>query len=459
MQPNSLVPLILALLLGACSALSPKTDWVQRADTTANSIAAWEGQQQQQNTLYLDQLIQSKPLNQLIASALANNPNLQATLLTLQIRQAEARLTSGQRLPDVNASLAANKQEDSESQYTGAISVSWALDLWHKLGDSISAAKMDAAQQYQLAQSARDTLVAEVMKVWLELIADQRVMLIQQQRLQTLQHNETFILSRYRKGLGSAEDLASARTSIASAQATLTVLEESFAQGQRSLRNLVGNEQLSNDLANIESLLSPADYPATQLALANSPAQTLQRRPDLRAAYLAIASADHQAKASYKDMLPSINLEAALTDIANSPKDALLTNPLWSVLGQLTAPLYKGGQLKTAAEIAELNTAIAYQSYRETLLNAVLEVENALGSERSLMKQQGQIETALNHARNNLAHYRNSYQSGLVTILDLLVIQQNTYDLEEQLDQVIFQRLSNRIDLGLALGLGVSFDE
>ena len=158
-------------------------------------------------------------------------------------------------------------------------------------------------------------------------------------------------------------------------------------------------------------------------------------------------------------MLPSINLEAALTDIADSPKDALLTNPLWSVLGQLTAPLYKGGQLKTAAEIAELNTAIAYQSYRETLLNAVLEVENALGSERSLMKQQGQIETALNHARNNLAHYRNSYQSGLVTILDLLAIQQNTYDLEEQLDQVIFQRLSNRIDLGLALGLGVSFDE
>jgi outer membrane protein TolC len=85
----------------------------------------------------------------------------------------------------------------------------------------------------------------------------------------------------------------------------------------------------------------------------------------------------------------------------------------------------------------------------------VTEVENTLSLEQSLARQQAHIEVALSNARINLAQYRSSYRSGLANILDLLTVEQKTYDLENQLSDLTYQRLSNRVNLGLALGLGV----
>ena len=181
----------------------------------------------------------------------------------------------------------------------------------------------------------------------------------------------------------------------------------------------------------------------------------MNRRPDLLAAYAAIQAASARTEVAYKDLLPSLNLQAVLEDVSSSPRASLFTSPVWSLLGQLTAPLYQGGQLRAEAEISELDTAIAYQQYRDTLLNAVTEIEQALSQEQALLKRQQHIETALASAENNLQQYQANYRSGLFTILDLLTVQQQTYDLQAQLDDLIYQRLLNRISLGLALGLEV----
>jgi len=154
-------------------------------------------------------------------------------------------------------------------------------------------------------------------------------------------------------------------------------------------------------------------------------------------------------------MLPSISLGAALEDVADSPAAALLTDRVWSLLGQLTAPLFHGGNLRAAADAAELETARTYQAYRETLLTAVNEVGDALGQENSLARQQTHVASALTSARNSLQQYRQSYRAGLVDMLDLLEVQRQTYDLEAQLNNLTYSRLANRISLGLALGLGV----
>ncbi|MDO6804037.1 TolC family protein, partial [Wenyingzhuangia sp. 1_MG-2023] len=93
------------------------------------------------------------------------------------------------------------------------------------------------------------------------------------------------------------------------------------------------------------------------------------------------------------------------------------------------------------------------QSYRETLLTAVVEVENALDQEATLARQQEAIQRALESARANETRYVRRYRSGLVDMLDLLSVQQSRYSLEDTLNTLTYQRLSNRITLGLALGL------
>ncbi|WVM92469.1 TolC family protein [Halopseudomonas pachastrellae] len=123
-------------------------------------------------------------------------------------------------------------------------------------------------------------------------------------------------------------------------------------------------------------------------------------------------------------------------------------------MGELSAPLYQGGALRAAADIAELTAAERWQAYRETLLGAVNEVSDALGQEQALDQQQAHITEALARQRNSLTQYQRRYRTGGATLLELLEVQQQTYDLEAQLDTLIYNRLTNRITLGLALGLG-----
>jgi outer membrane protein TolC len=135
--------------------------------------------------------------------------------------------------------------------------------------------------------------------------------------------------------------------------------------------------------------------------------------------------------------------------------DALFASPVWSLLGQLTQPLFDGGRLRAEAEIADLGAEQKYWAYRETLLNAVSEVENALSLEKSLEAQQQYIQQALDSAERSQQMYTRKYRQGLSTFLELLQIQEEAFDLESELTQLTYQRLSNRITLGLALGLGV----
>uniref|UniRef100_UPI0030EB3A7D TolC family protein n=1 Tax=Paraglaciecola polaris TaxID=222814 RepID=UPI0030EB3A7D len=159
---------------------------------------------------------------------------------------------------------------------------------------------------------------------------------------------------------------------------------------------------------------------------------------------------------SYKALLPSITLSASLSDLAKTPSQALLTSPVWSLLGNLSAPLFQGGALRAQVDIAKLNAEQAFWNYQDILLTAVNEVEDTLGQEQSLNTQQEQLKLALQSAQRSFSNYQSKYQQGLVDILDLLTVQQTVYDLQAQLTQLHYTLQTNRIDLGLALGLGVS---
>lgn len=446
--------IFLALLTSSCSLTPHNNNLAKKALELPQQIGDWSQPSNKLTTqnnpaVYLNQLIASEQLNVLIAEALTANPSLQQTLLTLQIRQLEQQRTSGNRLPLIDAGIAGTRDEESDAVYSGSLTISWQADLWQKLADKSTAAARDVSAQRALYQSARDTLAAEVMKAWLGLIAQKHVIRIQQQRIHALQQNELFITQRYRNGLGNSEDLSSARSSISRARANLVEYQESLRQQKRSLQALSGRNKY-------ETLNVTTHYPSVVLPLADLPEQTLKRRPDLQAAYLNIEAESLRSAAAYKDLLPSISFQAALLDSATSPGEALLSSPLWSLLGQLTAPLYQAGQLESTAEISDLSIATAYQGYRDTLLTAVTEVEDALGLEKALTQRQMHIEQALASSQNSLKQYQRSYRSGLASILELLIIEQNTYDLETERQNLIYLHLSNRINLGLALGLGVS---
>jgi NodT family efflux transporter outer membrane factor (OMF) lipoprotein len=438
---------ISALFFCGCAA-GGRQDFAALADREREQFQEGTGMEGESRTAILNNLIRSTDLEALVDEALAANPGLQQTLLTLRIRQGQYRQTNGERWPEITAGYTAGREEGSDTSYAGSISIGWEIDLWRKLADDIRAAAKDIAEHQALYQSARDTLAAEVMKTWLGLTAAHKNILIEIERLATLESTETFILQRYRSGLCTLADLDSARSTTAASRVTLEGYREILAQQKRVLKTLLGRKPGME-------ITVPEEYATVLVPLAGLPAQTLQRRPDLKAAYLAIEAATLRSRVAYKELLPLINLQATFEDVASSPTEALLTNPVWSLLARLTAPLFQGGKLRAAAEIAELKTARSYQAYREILYQAIQEIKDTIGLEHSITCQLGHMETALTKAQSNLHQYQRRYRAGLVEILDLLAVQRQAYNLEIQRNNLVYKRLANRINLGLALGLGV----
>ncbi|MCJ8350425.1 TolC family protein [Moritella sp.] len=442
----SVLTLTLAAVVG-CS--NTAVDYQQHADAARTATTQWQYQQQDAvDVTQLTALIAMPELTSLVEQAILQNPSLQQTAIALQMAYAQRGVTTSGRIPQVNAGFNAESDE-GDASYKTDVSVSWELDLWQKISDEVAAADMDIASSEATYQGARDALAANIMRSWLQINLQQQLITIETSRLAVLDNNENFVLSRYRSGLGALEELDNARTSSAQTRATLAEQQETLAQNQRNLGLLLGQTT---------AIAVAHDFPNVLQPLAGLPAQDLGRRPDLQAAYAKISAAQYRTDVAYKALLPSISLSASLTDIANSPSEALLISPAWSLLGQLTAPIFQGGKLRSQIEIAELTTEQMYWAYQETLLTAVNEVENSLGQEQSLKRQQQHLNDALNSAQRSESNYQTKYRQGLVDILDLLTVQQQTFDLQSQLTQATYNRLVNRIDLGLALGLGITTD-
>tara|TARA_R110002050_G_scaffold71891_1_gene154570 strand:+ start:296 stop:1615 length:1320 start_codon:yes stop_codon:yes gene_type:complete len=436
------------LLLTACGSLVPKSDYQRQVSADIAQVDNWQTLTNSGDVSYLNDLFNATDVDSLLNQAFAENPSFQQMMLTLDIRRAQLKQTTADEHVQVSAGLSANRNENSTNSYNGTLTVSWQADLWGKLKDSSNAAELDIAEQAMLVQSARNSLGADILRAWLALIAQKKNIVIQQQRISTLEQNEMFILQRYRNGLGTLKDWDSAHLSTSTAHATLTANQQQFDQNLRDLQSLLG--QLS-----VMTLVIPDVYPDVVIPSVDLPRQTLGQRPDLKAAYLAIESSHLRTEVAYKELLPSLDLQVVLENAATTARDALFVSPVWALLGQLTAPLYQGGKLRAEAEIAELDTAIAYQAYKEKLLAAVIEVENYIGQEQSLQTQLQHLNSASQSANNNLINYQQSYRTGLISMLDLLTVQQQTYDLASQINDTTHALLSNRISLGLALALEI----
>lgn len=422
-------------------------DWQQSAasDTQAN-------QQLSRVVTRLTDLVELDGLDRTLEKALEHNPDLQQTALALRIAEEQVGVSSAELLPTANLGLEHNAKQDQEKQYNASISVSWTLDLSQKLRDNKLAGIAEFAASAASYQGARDLLAANIINAHLSLVREQQLISIERNKLEVLQQNELAIVERYRQGLGTLVELDTARANTESSRASLVSLTENLAVTKRRFNLLMGGEGFT-EIALVDSLAT--QFPKVMAPLTTLPNQDLARRPDLQQAYQQIISSEYQAKIAYKALLPELSITASLTDSSGNLSQALFKDPVWAVLSRLTAPLFQGGKLKAQAKIAELTKEQSYWQYQSILLTAVNEIQNALAQERALVKQQQHIQLALENAVRSSVIYREKYRQGLVTILDLLQIQQQSFSLQSQLTELTYQVLANRINLGLALGLGV----
>ncbi|WP_187276641.1 TolC family protein [Parahaliea maris] len=426
-------------------------DLAPRAEHALQKKSRWQyTQQNAESVVRLTDLIDIPDVIKLVTRSLVSNPGLQQVRLSMMKAHAARVRADSASVPGVSLGIYKQRQDRQESNYLSTLNVSWEIDIWQKLADSSRAAQLDVVSSEASYRAARNALAAAVIRAWLESVLNARLIDIQTQRLNVLVANEDLITMRYRSGLGDLQSLDDARTASANGRAVLVEYKESLQRSLRALAILTGERY--TDL----SISLPEDFPNVLLALSTVPEQDLALRPDLQQAYADIAAADYRVNVAFKNLLPSLSLTGTYGDTGRDLGDVLFDSSAWSLLAGITGPIFNGGQLSSDLETAELTAEQALWAYQERLLTAVQEVNDALGSEQSLQGQLQHVEQALLFAERSLINYQQKYRNGLVDILDLLLVQQTAFNLQERRAQLRFQRLSNRVDLGLALGLAAS---
>ena len=424
------------------------------SDQIPQSYSLYTGQNDL--TLHWWETFADEELNLLIQSALSDNFTLQVAWSRLSQAQALAVQAGAERYPDLTATgdaragqlqtgNGATTRTDIEAISIGLYST-YELDLWGRVRAQQQSALLQTEASREDINTAATTLAAEVANRWVAVIAQRMQKNLLEEQLRINQTLLELVDLRFRNSLVSALDVYQQKQVVENVQADLPLVEETEQLLLNELAVLLGKPPQAALTISRAQLPEPTPIPPTGL-----PADLLALRPDVRAAGLRLEAADWQIAQARANRLPSLSLTAQAR-YGESELNVLLDNWLLSLAANLTAPIIDGGfraaEVDRSRALADENLAI----YRNTVLTAFKEVENALVSET---KQREHIEalrrvhaTARRALEEAGVRYRNGLNDYLPVLTQLLTVQ----GLERDLIRAQAELLSTRIQLHRALG-------
>ncbi len=452
-------PPILALLLalGGCAALGPDYQapnppvpaaWSGTAARPAEDIAEWWKR------------LHDPILDQLVAQALAASPDLKVAQARLREARARRVLAGAETSPSVTASASASRSKSSRNTGSGAtrdlfsasFDASWEPDVFGATRRGIEAAEADLQASGASLDNTRVTLVAEVARNYVELRGAQARLGIARANLAS--QSETLQLTDWRAqaGLSGSLEVEQARGNREQTRAQIPSLETSLAQAEHQIALLLGQApaSLHAQLAPVAALPQVADALAVGI-----PADTLRRRPDVRAAERKLAAETARIGVAEAARYPNFQLSGSIG------LDALSAGGLFSgaalghsLLAGVAGTLFDGGRLRQRVEIQNAVQEQALANYENTLLTALREVEDALVALANSRQRLDALGSAASAARNAALLARQRYGGGLIDFLTVLDSERSLRSVEDNLASADTARVTALIQLYKALGGG-----
>ncbi|MCK8155146.1 efflux transporter outer membrane subunit [Erwinia amylovora] len=336
--------------------------------------------------------------------------------------------------------------------YKGSFDASWELDLWGKVRRQV---EMADARQQQSVEERNDALVsleAEVARAYLQLRGAQAITRTIETQIDVAQLMLELTRSQQQNGLAPQTNVENARAQLSSLRAQLPHYQAQIHQAMNGLAVLTGKVPgaLDAELTPRKALtLLPPAVPV------GVPSELARRRPDVRAAEASLHAATASIGVSVAQLFPSLSLSGQF-GVRNSDASYLdrWSSNFYSFGPSITLPIFQGGRLVSGVKLARAQQASAALQYRQTVLTALQDVENALVSYRSDLQQVTGLDDSAQALQNacNLASV--SYRQGLSSFIEPLDAQRQLAQLQQQAEQARVQSLLDLVALYKALGGG-----
>ncbi|WP_114393248.1 efflux transporter outer membrane subunit [Oleisolibacter albus] len=456
MRLTSLAALGAALLLTACNTTTPySTPDVSIPDQYGHAAAgaAAESQARPVSSGPWWRSFGDPRLERLVGQVLERNNNLAAAAILVRRAQLQAGLAEENLVPQLGASgNASTTRRDGRTtdSYSASASVSYEVDLWNRLGSLRDAAQWEAEATQQDRDATELTLIGTTAGLYWQLAYLNQQIASGQQSIAYARQTLDLVRTQYRTGAASALEVNEAEQSLATQLAAQSRLDQQRVETRASIALLLGGQPWSDGPE--PQALPLAPLPAVEPGL---PASLLGRRPDLRAAELRLRGSLADVDATRTSYYPALSLTGSYGSSSSSLSD-LLSNPVGTLGAGLTLPFLNWEKVRLNTAISRADYERAVVTFRQTLQQALVDVDNALSARQQLAIQAEQQQTSLEATRTAERLYAVRYRAGAVPLRTWLDAQERRRSAELAFAQVHLNRLTNQVTLYQALGGGTT---
>jgi NodT family efflux transporter outer membrane factor (OMF) lipoprotein len=405
-------------------------------------------------------LLKDPLLDSFIQEAIAGNLDLEQARARLLQARANRDISSAGLFPNLDVSGSVIKSRSSgdrgngteATSYSTGFDAGWELDLFGGKRRSVEAAQ---AQLEASRDDLRDVLVsllAEVALNYVDVRTFQARLQIAGDNLASQQETFELIEARYQSGLANELALQQARYLAAGTRAQMPTLRTSLFSAANRLAVLLGRTPGSLT----EQLQDMVPLSALPLSIAvGIPAETLQRRPDIRRAERLLAAQTAQIGAATADLYPSFRLNGSIGlealsagRLFNSGSGSYSFGPSFSWA------IFDAGAIAANIRLQSSLQQEALAGYKATVLSALEEVENALVAYAEEQERHEALKESAEAAELASTLAEIQYQAGLINFTEVLDARRSLLSFQDQLAESTATMTGNLIRLYKALGGG-----
>lgn len=405
-------------------------------------------------------------LDRLERAALSENQSLKAALARVEQARAAAGISRSQLFPTVTGNAAYQHQRLSgnrplpistpmnvepmaQDSHSVSLDMIYEIDLWGRVRRSDESALALLEANKADYDSVLLTLTADVAINYFSLRAKDAEIETLQKAVTLREESAKILRDRFQNGLIPEIDSTQAETELAQARADLAETKRQRADFFNALALLCGeapaNLALGQDLTPLPA--NPVAVPA------GLPSSLLERRPDISAAERRLAAKNAQIGVARAAYFPSVSLTGSGGFLSTDATNLFVNDSaVWSLGPKVSLPLFTAGRTRSEVERATAAYDEAMANYRQSVLAAFREVEDALAAIQFLSEQDLAVNKAVAFARKTADLARERYAAGFVDYMTVANAERNYLAQERQSTKLRAQRYAASVKLVKALG-------
>lgn len=410
----------------------------------------------------------------LIDTALNNNQELNITMQKIEVARQEVGARKGEYLPRLN--LRAGTGLDKRARYTplganeattdiepgtempepvpdfmvGAFA-SWEVDIWNKLHNAKDAAVAEYLATVEGKNFMVTNLIAEIANSYYELLALDNQLAILQRNIR-IQSNALQIV-KLQKQSAKVTELAVRRfeAQLLKTKALQYNVLQKITETENRLNFLVGRypQRIKRNSESFSELTLDSVFTGI-------PSQLLQNRPDIKQAELELTAAKLNVQVARANFYPSLDLSGGVGLQAYQPA-LLMQTPesiLYSLAGDIAAPLLNRKGIKAAFNTANARQVQAVFDYEQTILNAFIEVSNQMANLQNLNSSYALKAREVEALNESVVISNKLFRSARADYMEVLLTQREALNVKFELVETRKEQMTAKVNIYKALGGG-----